>query len=80
MPKIKEEILVKINQLASNKKQEMIFVFPIFINPLDVIYPIKDKKRWNCSKIKYFLLYITWASQNTIKKSSAPIGNAIDWQ
>lgn len=59
MPEIKEEILVKINQLASNKKQEMIFRVSIFINPLDVIYPIKEKKRWNCSKIKYFLLYIT---------------------
>lgn len=80
MPEIKEEILVTINQLASNKKQEMIFCVSIFINPLDVIYPIKEKKRWNCSKIKYFLLYITWASQNTRKKSSAPIGNAIDRQ
>jgi hypothetical protein len=59
MPKIKEEILVKNNQLANNKKQEMIFRISIFINPLDVNYPIKEKKRWNCSKIKYFLLYIT---------------------
>ena len=59
MPEIKEEIFVKNSQLANNKRQEMIFRISIFINPLDVIYPIKEKKRWNCSKIKYFLLYIT---------------------
>lgn len=37
----------------------MIFGISIFINPIDVIYPIKEKNRWKGSKIEHILLHTT---------------------
>lgn len=69
MPEIKEKIWLKNSYLAYNKKQKMIFGISIFINPIDVIYPIKEKNRWKGSKIEHILLHTTWTSQAARKES-----------